>query len=114
MRRHPRRLRLRKLRHLGRVFAACASVFVLASCSVTLEGKPVSVFADPFKVAGMDAVDGPTGLRPDAKKESREVDGSDGGEIDEIAGQAVSDIEEFWQSAYNEAFPGHFTPVSKQ
>ena len=33
-------------------------------------GKPVSVFADPFKVAGMRAVDGPTGLRPDASENS--------------------------------------------
>jgi predicted metalloprotease len=95
------------------MFAAGAAVFAMASCSVTLEGKPVSVFADPFKVAGMDAVDGPTGLRPDAKEESREVDGSDGGQVDEIAGQSVSDIEEFWQSAYSEAFPGDFRPVRK-
>ncbi|MET0702256.1 MAG: neutral zinc metallopeptidase [Mycobacterium sp.] len=101
------------LRHLGRACAAVVLVFVLSSCSTTLDGKPVSVFADPFKVAGMAAVDGPTGLRPDAREESREVDGSDGGRIDEIAGQSVSDIEEFWTSAYGEAFPGTFTPVQK-
>jgi predicted metalloprotease len=110
MRRHPRKPRLR---HVGRMLAAGATVLVLASCTTTLEGKPVSVFADPFKVAGMAAVDGPTGLRPDAAKESRQVDGSDGGEIDQIAGQAVSDIEEFWHSAYNEAFAGDFRPVRK-
>ena len=65
----------------------------------------MSVFADPFKVAGMPAVDGPTGLRPDATEPSRDVNDSDGGKIDEIAGTSVSDIEEFWESAYGEAVP---------
>ncbi|CAN5617899.1 zinc metallopeptidase LpqM [soil metagenome] len=101
------------LRHLGRMCAAVVLVVVVSSCSTTLDGTPVSVFADPFKVAGMAAVDGPTGLRPDAKKESREVDGTDGGEIDHIAGQSVSDIEEFWETAYGDAFPGAFKPVRK-
>ena len=68
-------------RHLvGGVVAAC-TVLLVASCSQTLEGKPVSVFDDPFQVAGMRAVDGDTGLRPDAKESSREVTNSDGGDI---------------------------------
>ena len=49
-------------------------------------------FSDPFKVGGLEAVDGPTGLRPDAKAESREVTDTDGGEIDLLAGQSVSDL----------------------
>jgi predicted metalloprotease len=59
----------------------------------------------------MPAVDGPTGLRPDAKEPSRDVQNSDGGDIDELAAAAVSDIEEFWQTAYPETFDGDFTPV---
>lgn len=104
-----RRSRLRP----ARVVAAAGMALVLVSCSTTIEGKPVSVFADPFKVAGMQAVDGPTGLRPNAKVESRDVEGTDGGEIDRIAAQAVSDIEEFWDGAYGDAFPGSFQPVTK-
>jgi predicted metalloprotease len=96
-----------------RIGAAAATVAVLVSCSTTLEGKAVSVFADPFKVAGMQAVDGPTGLRPDAEKPTRAVEGSDGGQIDQIGGQSVSDIEEFWAATYPDTFSGQFTPVKK-
>ncbi|MCV7229949.1 neutral zinc metallopeptidase [Mycolicibacterium komossense] len=71
------------------------------------------MFADPFRVAGMQAVDGPTGLRPDAKPATRQVDGTDGGQIDHVGGEAVSDIEEFWATAYSQAFPGQFSPVDK-
>ncbi|BBY84321.1 neutral zinc metallopeptidase [Mycolicibacterium tokaiense] len=91
---------------------AVAGAAALTACSTMLAGTPVSVFADPFKVAGMQAVDGPTGLRPDAEPPTREVEGTDGGEIDEIAAQSVSDIEQFWQGAFSQTFPGEFTPVS--
>ncbi len=97
---------------LSRVFAAAGLATLLASCSTTVTGSPVSVFADPFKVAGMQAVDGPTGLRDSINRDSRNVEESDGGEIDQIAGQSVSDIEEFWDGAYSDAFPGSFKPVS--
>ena len=46
------------------VFAAAA---LLAGCAAPVAGTPVSVFADPFKVGGIEAVDGPTGLRPDPR-----------------------------------------------
>ena len=82
-------------------------------CSTVVAGKPVSVFADPFKVAGMRAVDGPTGLRPGAQEKSRDVTDGDGGKIDQIAGASVSDIEEYWEGAYSEVFPGSFKPVSQ-
>ena len=59
----------------------------------------------------MPATDGPTGLRPDAHGPVREVEDTDDGEIDELAANAVSDIEEFWGSAYGETFDGEFTPV---
>ncbi len=94
-------------------FAAAAAAVVLAGCSTVVAGEPVSVFADPFKVAGMRAVDGPTGLRPDAREQSREVADSDGGKIDQIAGASVSDIEQYWEGAFGEAFPGTFKPVSQ-
>ena len=76
-----------------------------------MNGTAVSVFDDPFKVAGMPAVDGPTGLRPDAEEPSRDVENSDGGEIDELAASSVSDIEDFWETAYRETFDDDFTPV---
>ena len=69
------------------------------------------MFDDPFSVAGMPATDGPTGLRDDAAGPTRVVLGTDGGEIDELARQAISDIEEFWEGAYGETFDGEFSPV---
>ena len=94
----------------GVVIAAC-TVLLVAACSQTLEGKPVSVFDDPFHVAGMPASDGPTGLRPDAEEPSRDVTGGDGGEIDELAASSISDIEDFWRGVYGETFDGQFRPV---
>jgi predicted metalloprotease len=61
----------------------------------------------------MPAVDGPTGLRPVPEAPSRDVENSDGGEIDELAASSISDIEDFWGSAYPEAFDKDFTPVKE-
>src|SRR4029077_15709963 len=92
------------------LIATCAALFA-AGCTTTLQGKAVSVFDDPFHVAGMPATDGPTGLRPDAHGPARVVQGTDNGKIDELAGNAVSDIEQYWDGAYSQAFDGQFTPV---
>jgi predicted metalloprotease len=92
--------------------AACAAL-VGSACSSTIAGKPVSIFADPFKVAGMPAVNGDTGLRPDALAPSRVVIGTDGGAVDEFGASSVSDIEEFWEDAYGETFHGDFKPVDQ-
>src|SRR5690349_1453070 len=98
---------------LARIAIAVCAVLPLLSCSTVLAGSPVSVFADPFSVAGMPATDGPSGLRPDAEPGSRDVTGTDNGEIDKLAGGAVSDIEDFWHTAYADSFDGAFQPVSE-
>lgn len=100
-------------RRLLNVVTATCAVLLLASCSTTLEGKPVSVFSDPFNVAGMPAVDGPTGLRSDATGPARVVEDTDGGPDDELMRQAISDIEEFWGGTFHDAFKGSFAPVEK-
>ncbi|MBJ7338400.1 neutral zinc metallopeptidase [Mycolicibacterium sp.] len=103
-----------KRRHLvGSALGIAVTAALLTSCATTLKGTPVSVFADPFSVAGMPAVNGPTGLRDDAESPSRDVQNTDGGQIDELAGSAVSDIEEFWAAHYGETFDGEFTPVKE-
>ncbi|MCV7283529.1 peptidase [Mycolicibacterium flavescens] len=97
-------------RTLAAALTAVSAVLV-SGCTTTLAGEPVSVFADPFRVAGMPATDGPTGLRPDAEAPTRVVIGTDGGEDDTLARQAISDIELFWEGAYGDVFGGRFTPV---
>jgi predicted metalloprotease len=101
-------------RPLTAAVLAVGAALLVASCSTTVKGTAVSVFDDPFKVAGMPAVDGPTGLRPGARDPSREVENGDGGEIDELAASSVSDIEDFWEDAYPETFDGDdFIPVKE-
>ncbi len=97
-------------RVVGAVIATCSALLV-AACTTTLQGKAVSVFDDPFHVAGMPATDGPTGLRPGTHEPARVVQGTDGGKMDNLAGNAVSDIEDFWKSAYSETFDGSFSSI---
>jgi hypothetical protein len=78
-----------------------------------LDGTPVSVFADPFRVGVLEAVDGATGLRPDAPAPSRKVDGTGTGRVDQIAAQSISDIEAFWETRYSDTFDGEFRPVKE-
>lgn len=100
-------------RHRTGAAIAVGAALVATACTSTLQGQPVSVFADPFRVAGMPATDGPTGLRPDAQDPARKVRGTDGSDTDELARQAISDIEEFWEGAYGGAFDGTFKPVDE-
>src|ERR1700741_1128477 len=95
---------------VGAVIAGCSALLAVG-CTTTLQGKAVSVFDDPFHVAGMPATDGPTGLRPDAHGPARGVQGTGGGETDKLASNAVSDIEEYWDGVYSGTFDGQFTPV---
>ncbi|MGU3501207.1 neutral zinc metallopeptidase [Mycobacterium sp. C31M] len=99
-------------RSAGLALVACV-VLLVSACGQPVKGTAVSVFADPFRVAGMPATDGPTGLRDDATDPTREVTGTDGGDIDHLAASAISDIEEFWEQVYPESFDGEFDPVSE-
>ncbi|MGO4444016.1 neutral zinc metallopeptidase [Mycobacterium sp. 2YAF39] len=95
---------------VGAVIATAAALLV-TSCSTTLQGNAVSVFDDPFRVAGMPATDGASGLRPVPDRPSRVVLGTDDGDMDELGRQAISDIEQFWASTYSESFDGEFQTV---
>lgn len=98
-------------RHRLAAVAAVAASLAVVGCSTTVGGRPVSVFDDPFRVAGMVATDGPTGLRPDAKEPARDVTDSDGSDVDGLAAAAISDAEDFWAQTFPETFGKEFTPV---
>src|SRR3954454_14767968 len=87
-------------RHLARLLAIASVAAVLAGCGSTISGRAVSVFDDPFKVGGLQAVDGTSGLRSDAEAPTRTVSHGDGGKNDEIAAQSISDLEAFWKDNY--------------
>ena len=92
---------------------AVGAALVVTACTTTMPGRAVSVFDDPFKVAGMPATDGPSGLRPNAEGPARDVEGTDGGAIDELGASAISDIEDYWATAYPETFDERFKPVAE-
>jgi predicted metalloprotease len=97
---------------LARVMAAACSMAVTVSgCTQLLAGTPVSVYADPFSVAGLPATDGPSGLRPDPAAPTREVLNASRSREDTLAGQAVSDLEDFWKTGY-QPLNGEFQPVA--
>ena len=100
-------------RHLAAATVAVCTVLAGTGCSTTLQGNAVSVFDDPFSVAGMPATDGPTGLRPNAEGPDRDVEGTDGGEIDNLAASAISDIEDYWADTYESTFGEPFKPVAE-
>ena len=100
-------------RHLVGAMIAVSAALLVTSCSTTLQGNAVSVFDDPFSVAGMPATDGASGLRPVPADPTRDVLGTDDGDMDELGRQAISDIEEFWEGTYGESFDGEFRPVKK-
>lgn len=93
--------------------AVFAAALLMTSCTTLLDGQAVSVFDSPFYVAGMRAVDGPSGLRADAQEPSREAEGGNGGAIDRLALSALSDIEEYWETAYPDTFDGEFETADK-
>lgn len=67
---------------------------------------------DPNRVAGLLAVDGPSGPRLDAPTAAGRVRNTDDGHVDRLSLLAVEDIEDFWQHNYRAPMPGTFSTVS--
>lgn len=92
--------------------ALAAIATVVAGCSSTVSGLAVSIYDDPFTVAGLPAQSGPSGPRADVPDSGRTVVGGDGGAIDKLAANAITDIEAYWADEYPTTFKGTFRPVS--
>ncbi|BBZ05231.1 lipoprotein peptidase LpqM [Mycolicibacterium chitae] len=105
-------LKLRRSAARTIVLAALAAT-VAAGCAIQTEGTAVSPLYDPYRVGGLPAVDGPSGIRPDAPRPVGKVFNTDKGDIDTLALSAVNDIEEFWSQHYREPFAGTFRRVNR-
>ena len=79
-----------------------------------VQGTAVSVFDDPFKRRGHARLRRADRAAPRRRRAFRDVENGDGGEIDELAAASISDIEEFWETAYSETFDGDFTARSRR
>ena len=101
------------MRAARQVTLAVACAAALAGCTSTIDGTAVSIYEDPFTVAGLPATDGPSGPRAGASPSTREATGSDGGAVDQLAVNAIEDIEAYWEVEYPKHFRGSFTPVDE-
>ncbi len=85
------------------VVVASVALLVLACSKPSAPAHvagPILPPPNPSKVADKPVEDGFSGLVPDAPPPTRTVQDGDGGEIDNLAALAVSDIEQFWTGAY--------------
>ncbi|MFE3795261.1 metallopeptidase [Nocardia tengchongensis] len=89
------------------------AVALLSGCTRNVHGHAVSIYDDPFKVAGLPTTSGPSGPRTGVPDSTLTAQNSDGGMIDKLVLNALDDIQTYWQGEFPREFGGDFTPVGK-
>ncbi|MFB9907917.1 neutral zinc metallopeptidase [Allokutzneria oryzae] len=89
-----------------RVTALLATLVLAAGCTTVIRGEPkrVGAVVDPGSAAGLKVTEGYSGPRQGAADAQITVENADGGEMDRLAINAVTDIQKYWA----EQFPVHF------
>jgi predicted metalloprotease len=95
------------------VIGCAAAVLVVAGCTTFVEGRALSMLNDPFRVGGLPATNGPSGIRSNALSPTGTVVNTDNGTIDKLALLSINDIEDYWNSVYSQSLKGSFVPVDK-
>lgn len=90
-----------------------AAALLMAGCTTFVDGRALSMLNDPFLVGGLPATNGPSGIRSNAPSPTGKVLNTDNGPIDTLALLSINDIEDYWQSVYDQALQGKFVPLSK-
>ncbi|MDQ3885607.1 MAG: neutral zinc metallopeptidase [Actinomycetota bacterium] len=67
----------------------------------------------PAAVAGLPVTDGPSGPQGGVADASLPVDGGDGGSIDQLAVNAVADLQDYWDERFPADFGVAFTPLRR-
>jgi predicted metalloprotease len=98
---------------LRATIASVTAILVVAGCSTFVEGNALSMLNDPFRVGGLPATNGPSGIRPNAPSPTGTVLNTDNGTIDKLSLLSVNDIEDYWKSVYTDTLKGTFVPVGK-
>lgn len=104
---------MRQRRATAVIIAVLCAVTALVGCTRSVDGRAVSIYDDPFKVAGLPTTSGPSGPRPEVLDSELTARNGDGGEVDTLALNAVEDIQAYWAEVYPEEFEGEFEPVDK-
>jgi len=95
---------------LGPLLLALA---LAAGCSSIINGKAMSIYSNPDMVGGLRVSSGPSGLQPGVATTDLAVDGGTGDDVDQLAANAVADVQAYWQENYPKLFKHPFTPVKK-
>ncbi|GAB2706022.1 neutral zinc metallopeptidase [Nocardia thraciensis] len=89
----------------------------LAGCGDEPKGSAVQQVAaeadNPWAVAGAAQSGGPSGPRAGAPDAPLHAENGDGGEMDRLALNTLSDLQEYWAAEYPEFFKGDFKPVDR-
>lgn len=102
-----------RTRRLKAAIAGAGAVLVLAGCGTVVEGRALSMLNDPFRVGGLAATNGPSGIRSDTPSPTGTVVNTDNGAIDKLSLLSIDDIEDYWKSVYSQSLKGTFVPVGK-
>lgn len=106
--------RPRRAAALLRAALSCAAAaIVVAGCASFVDGRALSMLNDPFRVGGLPATNGPSGIRSNAPAATGTVVNTDDGAIDKLSLLSVNDIEDYWKSVYGQSLKGSFVPVGK-
>jgi predicted metalloprotease len=96
------------------VIVALTSLAGLTGCAGA--AAPASSAAQKWNattVAGLPVANGPSGMRPGAPEATLPVDNTDGGQIDQLAVDAISDVQLFWKTEFPAEFGATYPPVSR-
>nr|WP_144033066.1 peptidase [Mycolicibacterium vaccae] len=103
------------VQNVGRLFTTAILAMALLTACSAVPDTPAGPAVDQveYRVGGLPVVEGPSGLRDDARPPRRGAQYSDGGPVDALVLAAVDDVEMFWQQAYPETFGAAFEPVDE-
>ncbi|MEU1984327.1 metallopeptidase [Nocardia sp. NPDC019395] len=102
-----------KLRAVALAVATLCTLLLVTGCTRGVDGRAVSIYDNPFQVAGLPTTSGPSGPRENVPPSDLSADNSDGGEIDTLALNAVTDVQAYWDEHFDAEFEGEFAPVDK-
>jgi predicted metalloprotease len=100
-------------RRLKAAIACAGAALMVGGCTTYIDGRVLSMLNDPFRVGGLPATNGPSGIRSNAPAPTGTVVNTDNGTIDKLSLLSVNDIQEYWQSVYSQSLKGTFVPVGK-
>ena len=98
---------------LRAAMAMAGAVLVVAACTTFVDGRALSTLNDPFRVGGLPATNGPSGIRSNAPNPTGTVVNTNNGTIDKLSLLSINDIEEYWKGVYSQSLKGAFLPVGK-